>query len=99
MKVLVTGSNGFIARNLINELKKDDRYEKIYCVNRNIGYLSCSSSHNKVSDIYGNLAVEAWVQSIVRWTKPDIIFHLAAQQGKTIEAYNANVAMTSNLLH
>lgn len=97
MRVMVTGSNGLLARNLIKTLKLNEKYEKIYCINRKSGFLS-NYAPDRVQEIHANLNNDGWVKSIFESAKPDIIFHFAAEQGRSPEAFLNNVSMTSHLL-
>lgn len=94
---MVTGSTGFIAKNLISKLSD---YEKIYAINRRKGWSieDIPKKTERIVNIYADLKNPGWCSSLFRMIKPDIVFHLAAEQGRTPEAYEANVIMTSNLL-
>src|SRR5574343_322417 len=102
MIVMVTGSNGFMASRLIQALRTNDDVEIILAINRNSGAFCSYANHkdakNKVLDIYCDLSNVGATQILMKRCPVDAIFHFAATQGKTPEAYEENVSSTLNLL-
>lgn len=100
MKILVTGSEGMLGEALIKTLLLRDDIERIYGVNRRIGFSPESIGHrtDKFIKIYTPLENEAYVQSLFKFIKPDIVFHLAASQRNTLEACDENTRMTNYIL-
>ena len=73
-RILVTGSEGFLGRHLINFLCKKNyivfgsyKNKKNFLKYKNLKYLKCDIS--KIND----------VENIIKKTKPDLVFHLAAK--------------------
>jgi len=73
MRILVTGDTGFIASELIPKLVK---HHKVSTLNRYVtGRLH---DYHEVSRYYCNLEDYFQVREVIRSTRPDVIFHLAA---------------------
>jgi nucleoside-diphosphate-sugar epimerase len=102
MNVLVTGSNGFIASNLIKKLQQEDDLDGIYCLNKQSGVSLETAKRgflgSKTMQVFGNLNNRAFCESMFGSLDIDVIFHFAAKQGKTLGAFDENVQATSNLL-
>jgi nucleoside-diphosphate-sugar epimerase len=112
-KVLVTGSNGFIAQNFIKYTLEQNSQDEfcIFGVSRQSGWSVDSVAqiyHNKdlqrkigektYVDIYTDLTNEPCVKTMMEKIAPDIIFHFASSRKDTIDAYLNNVIGTANLM-
>lgn len=100
MRILVTGSNGFVATELINTLIEKNGYDVIGAVRRPV-----------VSGVLGKLAVVGEINSLTDW-KPylsdvEVVIHTAARAhiinetaANPLEAFRrTNVSGTLNLAH
>ena len=92
MKILITGSSGFVGRNLFSSLEKD--FEVI----------GLSRSKSETTNFIGNICDEENIQNSLNHIKPDLIIHSAAltnvdycEENKE-EAWNVNVKGTLNLV-
>jgi nucleoside-diphosphate-sugar epimerase len=91
LRILITGSTGFIGRHLLERLEENRNYE-IFCLNKNPGH---SKSAKFIS---GDITDE---ESLKKIPRVDVAIHLAAlkyhyENGK--EMYRVNVEGTRNLL-
>ena len=93
VRILVTGSNGFLARHLIPELRR--RYS---CAIVGLGRASVCKA--PVDDyIHANLTDYLTLRAAVRKLMPTAIFHLAGSYRKTIhELHRDNIVATDVLL-
>lgn len=99
MQILVTGK-GFLAKHLINSLLSTSPDGRVLCANRSGGISpnTIKYKNDKYLDVYVPLDISPCVQDLFKYYKPDIVFHLAASQGKTDENFENNVGATHNLL-
>ncbi len=93
-KIIVTGGNGFIGTNLINELIKNKR-NKIINIDK-FSYCSNSSLIKKTKKNLKNIKLDLLnykkLEKIIYKFKPDIFFHLAAET-------HVDVSLTNPLSH
>ena len=96
MLSLLTGVDGFIGKNLFKFIKPQT---KIIGISRNDGMTSSSGikfsirNPSTFSDIYYcKLDNESWVSDFFRNVKPDIIYHMAAEQNSSPSCYLNNVS-------
>ena len=97
MKVLITGSNGFVGKELSNFFKLNGIDHK--CLTRNSQYLDLDQKHVLLEDFY---CVESWVEVL---KDIDVVIHLVAKTHKnfdstlnSLEEYrNINVKITETL--
>lgn len=76
MRYLVTGANGFIAKNLINHLTRTDKKIEVIGLSRSLSEQNHSSS---AKILQYNPCDENEIYSILKEHKPQKIFHFAAQ--------------------
>lgn len=92
MKTLITGSSGFLGKNLYERLKKQ---HKIVGVDKN---------KSEFTDYSIDLADTKETENLIKIVNPDIIIHTAALsyvdycETHRKEAYNTNVQVTKNLI-
>jgi dTDP-4-dehydrorhamnose reductase len=92
MKILITGSAGFLGKNLYKRLKKQ---HKIVGIDKN---------ESEFTDYLTNLTDEKKIKDFIKTIRPDIIIHTAALTNVDYceihreEAYNSNVETTKNLI-
>ena len=76
-RVLITGSTGFVGRELVERLSKDKKYQ-IHTLERYVtGRYSLQNSTNVVKH-YANLTDFPTVKNIVKDIKPEYVIHTAA---------------------
>ena len=96
--VLITGANGFIGKNLIKRLAKEEA--EIYCIDKNQSELKELIKKEYIIDIKNFEELKKVISEI----NPNIIFHLAAfiNHSRDInlikETYEINVQGTINML-
>jgi len=105
MRILITGITGFVGSHLADYILKNHTAVEIYGLKRwrspmdNIGHIE-----GKISLIDGDLHDLSSMIAILRETKPDWIFHIAAQSyvpysyTAPADTLNTNVIGTANLL-
>lgn len=102
MKVLITGSTGFIGRNLLNLAMFNADYSEIRTVSRR-AMLPDEGRKHKVH-ISADISMQSEVDWLMSEYQPDIIFHLAGHPIVKVEptainrAIDYNVKTTHNLL-
>ncbi len=95
-KVAVTGASGFLGFNFINSISA--RYDVTGFYHRNPVEFSKASAYPLHINNYMN------VEDMLKWVKPDIIFHLASISNPNQcekdpgESYASNVAGTKNII-
>lgn len=96
-KVLVTGGNGFLGRNLADRLSRQGCRVRIFARNRGNGSDQCSADDVVWGDIRDAAAVDKAVKGM------DVVVHLVSnfRRGGSDrkEAYTVNVDGTMNVLH
>lgn len=101
MIVMVTGT-GFIANALVKALETHPRVDKILQVSRKSGWgykWDYENPAEKLTKVYAPLGQEVYVKNMFSlFPKPDVIFHLAAEQNSSEMCYENNVMATRNLL-
>tara|TARA_Y200000002_G_scaffold383265_1_gene404588 strand:- start:8108 stop:9025 length:918 start_codon:yes stop_codon:yes gene_type:complete len=101
MKILVTGANGFLARNLIEYYSKDNN--SILGLTRNLLHTNV----NKTNLVYKkyNPSKSEYLIKLVKEFKPDLLFHTAAQSNPTLswkqplDTLTDNVNLTYSLIN
>lgn len=97
MRALITGASGFLGKNLIEELRWHPKFTAVYGLART----------PQVEDdiLVCNLENHLDVERTVKFAKPDVIFHLAANplvkldEKKPFDIIKDNVLATQHLLH
>ena len=83
-KVLITGATGMVGSHLLDLLVKKKKYE-IFCLYRSSSKLDNIKDHlksintGKIKFIFGDLRDSISIFNLIKKTKPDEIYHLAAQ--------------------
>lgn len=78
MKILVTGSNGFVGSHLLDNLSKNNE-NKIYgLVKVNARMRNVKHLLNKVDFVEGDLTDPLSINNLIKSVKPDLIYHLGA---------------------
>ena len=91
--ILITGSTGFVGRNLINKIPDK---EKVKCLVRKSSNIKFLKEHD-VQLIYGDITDKKSMDNALKDT--DIVIHLAALiNGTKKQFYNVNVEGTRNLI-
>lgn len=100
MKFLITGCGGFIGSHLADSLvNKGEVFGTIYKNKKNLDHIK-----EKIKIIKCDVSKKSQVFSLIKKTKPDMIFHLAAQSlvipsWKNPEnTFNSNIIGTYNML-
>jgi len=96
LKILVTGSLGFLGKHLVTELKNDKNFE-LLCLTRkndNTSYLQNRGIAYQTCDLLDKISIEPHIQ------KSDLIIHLAAKlrSKNDDEKLKNNVESTQNIL-
>lgn len=96
LKILVTGSLGFLGKHLIAELKNNKNFE-LLCLtreNEDISYLQNLCINHQTCDLLDKNSIESYIQ------KSDLIIHLAAKlrSKNDEEKLKNNVESTQNIL-
>jgi UDP-glucose 4-epimerase len=99
VKALITGGDGLLGKALTNALQSYEVISTVAKVSRQQGISPCTLNHNiKYFEYYCALDNEAWVQCLFDSYKPDIIFHMAAEQNTSHNCFQNNVQSTFNLI-
>ena len=102
MKILITGGCGFLGSNLANEIitKKIGKlfiFDSLYRggSRRNLTWLS---SKGKLKFYKQDIRIKTKVEKVIRYIKPDVIFHLAGQVAMTTSVTNPRLDFEVNSL-
>lgn len=96
-KILITGGSGFIGTNLIEKLRKENKYE---LVSLDIAAPQIDT-HNEILEKVDLRNIDEVMRSVKEFM-PDYVIALAARTdllGKTLDNYDANISGVSNLLN
>ena len=96
LKILITGSLGFIGKHLVTELKNDEKFE-LLCLtreNEDTSYLQNLGIKYKTCNLLDKLSIESLIQ------ESDIIVHLAAKlrSKNDEEKLKNNIESTQNII-
>ena len=91
MNILVTGSTGFIANNLINSIRKGN---KIYCQSRS--FQNANYNDNDIKYIKHDLVNDSWED--LDLPKIDLVYFLAAQTSNHVARETPSLDLHVNLL-
>jgi UDP-glucose 4-epimerase len=101
MRILITGGNGFIGSNLVQELTQQSKNLEIYCITRSYEKLKNLSSNN-LHLIKHDLLSEDLPKGLPK--NIDVIYHLAAlsktflKQSEARKQFIENITLTSNVI-
>ena len=106
MKILVTGSNGFIGYHLCRRLLEEYDYSIIGIDNMNDYYdinlkeyrLNNLNKYDNYSFIKGDISDKQFIEKIFKENKFDIVINLAAQAGVRYSIENPDVYIKSNII-
>src|SRR5688572_26707363 len=101
MRCLVTGSQGFIAKNLIRELLKDKDVSTIIGASRYSDIVPYDVGHQIHEEVYCELTNPISVKNLIKQTHPDVVFHLASKarvKDSSPEVLETNLLSTHYLL-
>lgn len=96
MNILITGVSGFVGPILAKKIKKNFKDCKLF----GTYYLHDefdSISHLTFDKIYMNILDQNSIKSVLKSTKPDLIFHLAAQSSVRLSWENPMITMDVNV--
>lgn len=93
MKAVVTGSSGFVGRHLVRQLAKEG-----WSVTGLSNKPSPEASMKNVSERLGDIRNFETTNAIIRESKPEIVFHLAAQASVPISMREPELDVTTNVL-
>lgn len=96
LKILVTGSLGFLGKHLITELNNDKKFELLCLIreNEDISYLQNLGINYQTCDLLDKFSIKSYIQ------ESDVIIHLAAKlrTKDDKEKLKNNVESTQNIL-
>src|SRR5262252_221061 len=92
MRALVTGVGGFVGRHLVHHLQEEG--DEVCGVSRSAGALNLAATPVSQIDLNDLSAVERLVQE----TRPDAVYHLAAQSSPAESVTNPWGTICNNLL-
>ena len=92
MRALVTGVGGFVGRHLVHHLQEEG--DEVCGVSRSAGALNLAATPVSQTDLNDLSAVERLVQE----TRPDAVYHLAAQSSPSESVTNPWGTICNNLL-
>lgn len=99
MKCLVTGSNGFIAKHLINELCNCKEVTGVIGASRHSAILPRETkTPNVFCDFYCDLNNHSQVKELMKCVRPDVVFHLAGIPIVKEDSENPFAVMQNNTL-
>jgi nucleoside-diphosphate-sugar epimerase len=99
MKCLVTGSNGFIAKHLINALCSRKEVSAVIGASRHSKILPHEvKTKNSICDFYCDLNDHLAVKELMRCVQPDVVFHLAGIPIVKEDPNNPFLVMQNNTL-
>ena len=106
MKILVTGSNGFIGYHLCRRLLEEYDYSIIGIDNMNDYYdvnlkeyrLNNLNKYDNYTFIKGDISDKQFIEEIFKDNKFDIVINLAAQAGVRYSIENPDVYIKSNII-
>tara|TARA_B100000959_G_scaffold91532_1_gene97295 strand:+ start:1117 stop:2094 length:978 start_codon:yes stop_codon:yes gene_type:complete len=79
MKILVTGSNGFVGSHLLDLLLKKYKSENVFgLIKVNARMRNVKHLINKVNFVEGDITDRVSTDNLIKTIKPDIIYHFAA---------------------
>ena len=106
MKILVTGSNGFIGYHLCRRLLEEYNYSIIGIDNMNDYYdvylkeyrLNNLNKYDNYTFIKGDISDKEFIDKLFKENKFDIVINLAAQAGVRYSIENPDVYIKSNII-
>lgn len=105
MKVLITGTAGFIGSAVADRLLERgdevvgiDNINDYYDVSLKKDRLKRIGSHRRFTEAFGNLEDKALIDSTFEWFRPDRVINLAAQAGVRYSIENPRAYIDSNLV-
>lgn len=95
LKLVVTGSSGFLGRTLCEELCNLYYVDKVYGITP---YPTVGVHHDKFEEWILDLTVEDYIRDFLTRKKPDVIIHLAAISSPNIPQYQQATLLKTNIL-
>jgi GDP-mannose 4,6-dehydratase len=92
---LITGCEGFIGSHLADLLTGMGHtvYGTVFEINQNLDHLQ-----GKMTFLKGDMRDKAWVYDVVEQSKPDYVFHLAAQSFVTVSWERPEETLETNIM-
>ncbi|KKP70327.1 hypothetical protein A2X44_01285 [candidate division CPR3 bacterium GWF2_35_18] len=100
MNILITGITGFVGSFLAEELFQNDltnKNLKVFGTSFSSGLDINSAVTKKINILKGNLRDSSFVQKIIKESKPDVIYHLAALSSGRNATDSASPTILNNL--